>query len=58
MEKDKLKSAEKKISREKYEVLFAKNFGKGVKQPGEIVDLHPKAGEFYADRKFVKPVKK
>ncbi|MCG9970994.1 hypothetical protein [Christiangramia crocea] len=52
------KTVEKKVSRDKYEVLYAKNFGKGVVQAGKTVEMHPKAGEFYADQGIVKQVKK
>lgn len=48
------KPAEKKVSRKTYEVLYAKNFGKGLKRPGETVELSKKAGTFYADQGIVK----
>lgn len=46
--------AEKKVSRKTYEVLYAKNFGKGMKRPGDTVELSDKAGEFYSDQGIVK----
>lgn len=59
MAKDKNEAPEpKKVTRHPYVVLHAKNFGSGVKRPGETVELSAKAGEHYKDLGFVKPLKK
>ncbi len=52
------KKAEAKVSRNKYKVLARKNFGSGIVAIGETVELSDKAGGFYADKGFVKPLKK
>ena len=59
MAKDKNEATEpKKVTRHQYKVLHAKNFGSGVIQPGNNVELSEKAGTFYGDKGIVKPIKK
>lgn len=48
----------KPVTRFPYEVLHAKNFGKGIIQPGKTIELSKEAGEHYKDLGFVKPLKK
>lgn len=58
MAKDDKRETSSKVTRHQYEVLHAKNFGEGVIQPGNKVELSQKAGDFYQDRGYVKPIKK
>lgn len=48
----------KKVSRYPYKVLHRRNFGEGVKNPGDTVQMTKEAGDHYADQGFVKPLKK
>lgn len=59
MAKDKKEAQEpKKVTRYPYKVLHRRNFGSGVIEPGETVELSAKAGEHYKDLGYVKPIKK